>query len=142
MDSAKRHQFELLPSAEPHQEPVTPELVASIRRRPTFLRAWHFAQEFAGLEDKQCYGPLQIDSSHWTKIKNGSASPPADERFTRYLDVVHNEIPLIWLAESRGYDWLTIRKHQSDDQRVIAEQAQTIRDQQRVITLLIEGRGK
>lgn len=138
MASENRHQMELLPSAEPHKEPVTRELIASVRRRPTFLRAWNFAQEFAGLEDKQCYTPLQIDSSHWTKIKNGSASPPADERFTRYLDVVQNEIPLIWLAESRGYDWLSIRRHQSDEQRRIAELDQEVRDLRRVISLFTE----
>lgn len=138
MASENRHQLELLPSADPHREPVTPELIRSIRRRPTFLRAWNFAQEFAGLEDKQCYQPLQIDSSHWTKIKNGSASPPGDERFTRYLDVVQNEIPLIWLAEYRGYDWLTIRQHQSDEQRQIAELKQENRDLRRAMALYAE----
>ena len=138
MDSESRHQLELLQSADPHTEPVTPELIASIRRRATFLRAWNFAQEHAGLEDKQCYTALQIDSSHWTKIRKGLASPPADERFTRYMDVVQNEIPLIWLAESRGYDWLTIRKHQSNEQRRIADLEQENRDLRRAIGLFAE----
>lgn len=121
MDSEKRRQLELLPEGEPHIEVVTPELVRSIRRRSTFLGAWNLAQDISGLENKQCYQPLGIDSSHWTKIRNGSGSPPADERFGHYFDIVQNEIPLIWLAESRGYDWLSIRKHQSSEQARIAE---------------------
>lgn len=118
MDSKVKQQLELLPEGEfPHVEPVTPELVRSIRRRPTLLAAWNFAQDFAGLEDKQCYGPLGIDASHWSKIRKGLASPPADKRFTDYLDVVRNEFPLIWLCESRGYDFLSMQQHQSDLER-------------------------
>jgi len=143
MTSENRQQLELIPIADAHREPVTPELIQLIRRRPTFLRAWNFAQEVAGLEDKQIYGPLKIDSSHWTKIKNGSASPPADERFTRFFDVVQNEIPLIWLAESRGYDWLSIRKHQSDQERRIFQLEQENRDLRRAMSLWSEAsRGK
>lgn len=133
MNSEDRHQFELgLPSdgkpRQPHVEPVTPTLIGIIRRKPTFLSAWNFAQDFAELEDKEVYDPLQIDSSHWTKIGKGSASPPGDERFVRYFDVVQNEIPLIWLAEKRGYDWMTIRKHQSNEQKRIAELEQENRE--------------
>jgi hypothetical protein len=122
MNSEDRNQLELVPPpAGPHEESVTPELIRIIRRKPTLLSAWNFAQDFAELEDKQVYEPLQIDSSHWTKIGKGSASPPADERFVRYFDIVKNEIPLIWLAEKRGYDWLSIRKHRSNEQKRIAE---------------------
>lgn len=145
MDSEDRHQFELaLPSdgkpRQPHVEAVTPELIRIIKRKPTFLSAWNFAQDFAELEDKEVYEPLQIDSSHWTKIGKGSASPPGDGRFVQYFDVVQNEIPLIWLAEKRGYDWMTIRKHRTNEQKVIAEQAQEIRDLRKALSLVVEAR--
>lgn len=147
MDSEDRNQLELgLPNGakarEPHIEAVTPELVRIIRRKPTFLSAWNFAQDFAELEDKEVYEPLQIDSSHWTKIGKGTASPPGDERFNRYLDIVKNEIPLIWWAEKRGYDWLTIRKHQSNEQRRIAELEQENRDLRRAFQLYAEAQRK
>jgi hypothetical protein len=144
MDSKDRHQLELLPSAEPHVEPVTPELIRSIRRRTTFLAAWNFAQDFAALEDKQCYQPLGIDSSHWTKIRRGLASPPADERFGRYMDVVRNEIPLVWLVESRGYDWSSLRPHRDDKDRRIAELEKELADEKRLNKRLADyqrGRG-
>jgi len=146
MDSEDRKQLDyLLPRDTPHVEPVTPELIRSIRKRPTFLAAWNFAQAFAALEDKQCYEPLGIDSSHWTKIGKGLASPPADERFVRYFDVVQNEIPLIWLVEKRGYDWFSLRRHQDDKDRRIAELERANADQERVIRLMVgmlKGSGK
>lgn len=140
MDSNDRQQFELLPKSEPYIQPITPEIVQSIRRRPTLLAAWNYAQDFACLEDKQVYMELGIDASHWSKIRKGHASPPADERFVRYLDVVRNEIPLVWLVESRGYDFLSLRKHRDDKDRRIAELEQQLADQQRAIRLLVEAK--
>jgi hypothetical protein len=140
MDSEDRHQLELLPSGEPHVEPITPELIRSIRKRSTFLGAWNFAQDFAALQDKQVYDALSIDSSHWTKIRKGSASPPADERFVRFFDVVQNEIPLVWLVEARGYDWTTLRKRRDDKDRRIAELEQELADEKRLTRRLAEYR--
>ena len=138
MTSEVRNQLDLLPAVQAHSEPVTPELIRSIRRRPTFLAAWNFAVDFAALEDKQVYSPLGIDTSHWSKIRSGRAFPPADERFSRFFDIVQNEIPLVWLVESRGYDWMSLRKHRSDEQRRIAELEQENRDLRRVLTLQAE----
>jgi hypothetical protein len=141
MTSEARKQLELLPGAEPHVEQMTPELIRSIKRRPTFLAAWNFAHDFSALEDKQVYGPLDIDASHWSKIRSGRAFPPADERFVRFFDVVRNEIPLVWLAEVRGYDWTTIRKHRSAEQRQITELQDELRDVKRTLALVLESKG-
>ena len=142
MSSEPRKQLELLPSAEPHVEPITPELIRSIKRRPTFLSAWNFAVDFSALEDKQVYSLLEIDASHWSKIKSGRGSPPADGRFVRFFDVVRNEIPLVWLVEARGYDWTTLRKHRSAEQRHIQELQDENRDLRRTLSLLMDaGKG-
>lgn len=138
MTSEVRNQLDLLPASRAHNEPVTPELVRSIRKRPTFLAAWNFAVDFAALEDKQVYQPLGIDSSHWTKIRSGRAFPPADERFSRFFDIVQNEIPLVWLVESRGYDWMSLRQHRSDSERRVAELEQEVRDLRRIFALQVE----
>jgi hypothetical protein len=142
MTSKNRNQLELLASvAEPHVEPITPELIQSIKRRPTFLHAWNFAVDFSAMEEKQVYGPLDIDASHWTKIRSGRAYIPADHRFNHFLDVVRNEIPLVWWAESRGYDWTTIRKHRSSEQREIADLKDENRDLRRALSLVLESKG-
>lgn len=136
MTSENRKQLDLLlPGAEAHSEPVTPELIRSIRKRSTFLAAWNFAVDFSALEDKQVYQPLGIDSAHWSRIRTGRASPPADERFSRFLDIVQNEIPLVWLIESRGYDWMSLRKHRSDHERRISELEEENRNLRRAFAL-------
>lgn len=135
MGSKDRHQLELLPERVlPHIEPITPELIHMIRRRKGFVDAWNFAQEFAALDNKQVYDVLGVDPSHVTKIQSHRASPPG-KVFNSYLDLLGNEFPLIWWAESRGWDWLTIRKHRSNEQRRIAELESENADLKRAFTL-------
>lgn len=143
MDSKNRKQLDLLAGRgrEPHVEEVTPQLVRSIARKPTLLDAWNMAVVDSGLQDKEIYGPLQIDQSHWTKITKNTASPPADHRFVQFMDVVGSEYPLIWLAENRGYDFLSMRKHQSDLERKLEEKDKEIAAHKRTIQLLVEARG-
>lgn len=139
MDSKNQKQLELLERRVlPKVEPVTPDLVRYIRGQRTIGGAWNLAQKIACLEDKQCYGPLNLDASTWTKIGSGKANPPADERFVRYFDVVCNEAPLIWLCEARGYDFLSMRKHQDDKDRRIAELEQKVADRDRALELVID----
>jgi hypothetical protein len=139
MDSKNRKQLELLTGRnQPHVEEVTPQLVRLIKNKPNLLAAWNFAAQFSELEDKQIYGPLGIDPSHWTKITKGTASPPADERFLQFMDIVGNEFPLIWLAEARGYEWLSIRKHCSDLERENQNLKRELEDHKRAVRLLLE----
>lgn len=142
MDSKSRKQLELLTGRDqPHTEEVTPQLVRVIKNKPTFLSAWNFAAQFSELEDKQIYGPLNIDASHWTKITKGTASPPADQRFEQFFEVVGNQFPLIWLAERCGYDFLSMRKHCSGLERENQDLKRELDDHKRAIRLLVEARG-
>jgi hypothetical protein len=138
MTSKDRKQMELLAErVEPHVEPLTPQLIGIIRRQKSFVDAWNFAQKFAALENKEVYDVLSVDPSHVTKIQAGRASPPG-KVFNSYLDLVGNEFPLVWWAESRGYDWLSIRKHRSAEQRRIAELEQQLADEKRLNRRLAE----
>lgn len=142
MTSKARHQLELLPSQQAHEEKVTPDLIARVKRRTTLLDAWKYAQEISCLDDKTIYEQLKIDGSHWTKIKNGRASPPADERFTRYMEVVRNHIPAIWLVEALGYDWASLRPHRSDLQRENERLRQELAERDRAIALILGHQGR
>lgn len=142
MTSKVRNQLELLPSQQAHIEEVTPDLIARVKRRPTLLHSWNYAQEISCLDDKTVCDELGMDGSHWTKIKNGRASPPADERFTRYMkNVVRNEIPIIWLVEDAGYDFTTLRKHRNNLERENERLRQELADRDRLITLALSHRG-
>jgi hypothetical protein len=144
MNSKDRNQLDLLSLVgrrEPHVEEVTPQLVRAIARKPTLLDAWNMACVDSGLQDKEIYGPVKIDQSHWSKIVKGTASPPADHRFVQFMEVVGSEYPLIWLAEKRGYDFLSMRKHRTDLQRQLEEKDKEIAAHKRTIQLLVEARG-
>lgn len=132
-------QLDLLPS----QRPASAEdvSISTIRRRPTLLRAIHLAQEVSGLEDKQIYEALGIDKGHWSRMKAGEAHFPLDERFIGFMDLVGNEIPLIWIAEKRGYDWGTVRKHCSALERENEALKKELDDHRRAVRLLLESRG-
>lgn len=97
--------------------------------------------EVSGLEDKEIYGELDLDAGAFSRIRKGTAWLPQDERLNRFMNVVHNEVPLIWLAESRGYDWTTIRKHRSDLQRRVEELEKELADRDRAITLILSAQG-
>lgn len=119
MTSKNLQQLDLLPKARPAPADVS---VATVMRRPTFLRAIHLAIEVTGLEDKEVYDAIDIDASHWTRIKNGAAHFPCDERLIKFFGVVNNDIPLVWLCETLGYDSRSLRKHYvTDDARRVAE---------------------
>ena len=134
-------QLPLLPSAStPARADDVP--VSTIIRRPTLLRAMHLAQEVSGLEDKAIYDPLEIDPGHWSRIKSGAAAFPMDERFMRFFGIVQNDIPLIWLAEARGYDWSTIRRHQSDLEREVERLREEVAVRDRAIGLLVDHRNR
>jgi hypothetical protein len=134
------HQLDFIGKTAPNVEEVS---IAQVRRRPTLARAIVLAQEVSGLEDKQVYDAIGIDASFWTRIKNGKASlPPQGNGLNRYMDVVRNEVPLIWLNESRGYDWSTIRKHRNDLERENERLRQELADRDRAIGLIISHQGR
>lgn len=135
--SKNLHQLDLLPKPRPAPPDVS---IDTIKRRPTLLRALHLAAEVSGLEDKQIYEAIDVDASHWTRIKSGAAHFPADERFLNFLNVVNNDVPLIWLAEKRGYDWSTVRKHRSCVERENEALKEELADHKRAISLLLEAR--
>lgn len=139
--SKNLNQLDLLVGRRPQPIPVDPLLMLdSIRGRSTLLRAIHLAQEVSGLEDKDVYLALDIDPSHWTRIKNGKAALPLDETFMKFMEVVGNEIPLVWIAEACGYDWRTIRKRCSDLEQENRDLKQELADHKRALKLWMEAR--
>ncbi|MCU7840883.1 MAG: hypothetical protein KZQ94_16075 [Candidatus Thiodiazotropha sp. (ex Troendleina suluensis)] len=53
--------------------------------------------------EKQIYMTLGIDAGHWTRISKGDAHFPQD-KLGALMDLCGNEVPLIWLANKRGYE--------------------------------------
>ncbi|GGA00247.1 hypothetical protein [Dyella caseinilytica] len=97
---------------------VDPALVIA---QPTLLASIKLCISLGGFEaDKQVYSALDIDASHWTRIHRGEAHFPVD-KLTALMDLCGNESPLIWLTHSRGYDVTSLRKRESETERVLRE---------------------
>ena len=122
-------------------------LLPTIRRLPTLHRSIEFARELSGLQDKEIYGPCRIDSGAFSRMTSGSAWYPQDERWLMILNRLNTEIPVVWQVEALGYDWTSLRRHQSETERKLEAAEQRIRQlehdrevEQRAIAQLIGGR--
>jgi hypothetical protein len=142
----------------PAVKPVDPEasrahvhdvisLLPTIRRLPTLHRSIEFARELSGLEDKEIYGRSGIDPAAFSRMKSGSAWYPQDERWLQILNTLRTEIPVAWQVEALGYDWTTLRKHQTSLEQELeelrAENRQLKHDrevEQQVVARLFGGR--
>jgi hypothetical protein len=77
--------------------------IAVVRRLPSFSKAICLSAELAGLvNDKDQARVLDLDATTWSLIKDGKRAFPQD-RYETMFDQFGNEIPLIWLADRRGY---------------------------------------
>ncbi|GLQ96444.1 hypothetical protein [Dyella mobilis] len=110
--------------------------------QPTFLAAIKLCISLGGFEgDKQVYGALGIDASHWTRIHRGEAHFPVD-KLLALMDLCGNEAPLIWLAQSRGYDPASLRKRETETERALRfanEALEAERVKVRVLTDALHG---
>lgn len=119
-------------------EPMALDIDA-IRRQPTIGHAINLCIISSGLERKEVFDPLKMDAALLSRIETGKAYFPAP-KLNGLMDLCNNEAPLIWLSESRGYDFESMRKHRNDNERRIAELEQENGDLRRAFRLMIEGK--
>src|SRR3546814_19696063 len=73
-----------------------------------------------GSIDKTVAIDTGIDSPTWARIKQGEAGIKG-EFLDRLMDACGNELPLLWLLHSRGYDPRSIEKYESELERQVRE---------------------
>lgn len=77
--------------------------IEAVRRQPTLTKAIVLCADLAGfVNDKDLCRSLDLDAAVWARIKNGQAHFPHD-KFIDLMEQSGNEVPLIWLADRRGY---------------------------------------
>lgn len=86
-----------------------------------------FSVRCSGYDPKEVPVLMNIDEGQWSCIKSGKKFFPHDRR-NEFMNLVENEALLMYGCESRGYDFSTLRKHQSDTERRLAEAEARIRD--------------
>lgn len=79
---------------------------ASITVQPSMTRALQLCQTISGKDDAQFYGPGGIvkDQAQWSRIMGPSNHNFPHEKLNTFMDLAGNEVPMLWLLHSRGYD--------------------------------------
>lgn len=121
------------------RQPVTVD-VETIRRQPTMTQAIVLASSLAGLKnDKDQARAIGLDQTTWSLIKKGERAFPHDG-YEEMFDEFGNEVPLIWLADRRGY--LLTPKESELEKRLRAEREARVKaeEENKLLRDLIQGR--
>lgn len=111
---------------------IDPSVITSIKSLPDAIKK---CAELVGSIDKTVAIDTGIDSPTWTRIKQGEAGIKGDF-LDRLMDACGNELPLLWLLHSRGYDPNCLRRYESDverENRQLRDQLETERRERAVI---------
>ncbi len=73
-----------------------------VGKQANFLAAIRLCLQVSGIDEKKAYIQLGIDASHWAKIMTGVGHFPPN-KINELMDICGNEVPLMWLAQSRHY---------------------------------------
>ena len=89
-----------------------------VARKKTLGEALHMCAELAGFGlDKELQQRLQVDKSQFSRWGSG-AEGIVWPKFEKLMDVCGNDAPLLWMLQRRGYDLATVRKLESETEKV------------------------
>ncbi len=97
--------------------------------------------EAASLQDKTLALDTGIDPGVWSRIKQGDAGI-SGEFLDRLMDAAGNELPLLWLLHSRGYDATAIRKRESELETQLREARAELAAERNKNSVIAEFMGK
>lgn len=102
---------------------------AMIAAQPSMSKALHLCQTLSGKDDAQFYGPNGIvkDQAQWSRVMGPSAHNFPHDKLTMFMDIAGNEAPLLWLLHARGYDLSSLRKQQTETEKMLAQAEERIR---------------
>ena len=123
-------QLTLLGVLKREAQPISDEIV---RMQPDFLSAIKLAIQVSGLEHKQIYGDLGIDKATWSKILDGQLNFPTN-KYELLMDLIGNEIPLVWLAHKRGYG--LVPRRDAKDRKIAELEAKNSQLEREIETLV------
>lgn len=129
-------QRELALAREPNTVPVPVEM---IRAKRTGAAAFTLACDASGLDDKEIYLAVGIDSGYFSNIKKGKATLQAD-LIQKFCETVKNTIYIEWLAYQVGCTLVMIKSEA--ERRAEAAEARAIEAEKKLAfaTELLQGR--
>jgi len=103
---------------------ISPEVpVDEVVRKPTLGKALEYCAELAGYGyDKQLEHALAkrgcaVDKTQLSRWQQGSEGIKW-EKFVAMMDVCGNDAPLLWMLHQRGYDLHSVRKRETETERI------------------------
>lgn len=108
------HQLEM-----PVAQPMQVVDFALVAKQSSMSKALALCQTLSGLDDAQFYGTNGIvkDQTQWSRIMGPSKHNFPHDKLNVFMDIAGNEVPLYWLAYSRGYDLHSMHKRESETER-------------------------
>ncbi|MBX9901451.1 MAG: hypothetical protein K2Y28_11775 [Burkholderiaceae bacterium] len=104
---------------------VRPE---EIYRKKTLGAALEFCAEVGGYSlDKTLQQELEVDKaqfSRWLSGTEGIVWP----KFERLMDACGNDAPLLWMLHQRGYDLHSLRKRETETEKLLRLAEERIRE--------------
>lgn len=72
----------------------------------------------AGLEGKQVEADLKLDKAQWSRWKSGDEGVRWP-KLQAVMDRCGNDAPLLWMLHARGYDLNSLRKRESETEKLL-----------------------
>ncbi len=98
----------------------------------------------SGLQEKTVAIESEIDASTLAKVKQGTARP-SEDHLNRMMDATGSEAWLFYWLLKRGYDPRSIRKLETETERLLREQterADRLEHEKRVLIEALRGSGQ
>ena len=80
----------------------------TVERQPSMLAAIKLCIQTAGLQDNQVAPEIGMKEGQFSRCMSGNAHFPPN-KLNQLMDLCGNEIPLRWLALSRGYGLVRLK---------------------------------
>jgi len=130
-------QHELPLTRAPSQVQVPVEM---IRAKKTSGAAFTLACDASTLDDKEIFGPMQMDKAVFSRIKSGSMNLDGD-KLALFCATVGNRIYVEWLAYQVGCSLVEIETETQRQLRTAREQLAAKETENALLRQLVQGRG-
>jgi plasmid maintenance system antidote protein VapI len=111
--------------------------VQEIARKTTLGGAITLCAEAAGLEPKEIQAKLKTDKAQWSRWESGTEGI-VWPKFAALMDLCGNDAPLLWMNCQRGYDLASIRRKETETERLLRESQEALHDERLKNRVLIE----
>lgn len=99
----------------PMRVPNVDEVAAKL----SWAGAIELCAECAGFDlDKQASSIAGMDKARWSRIKSGQEGIKPDQ-LVGFMDTCGNDAPLLWLLAQRGYDLHSVRKCETETEKLL-----------------------